>query len=352
MSTNYSNKNEWICILLGLLLYLLFNKVFGLPLLFSLIFVFCSILLFGDFIYHIKEKIEIKKKEKIKADILIAKPSKKWIYTPEELFKSEYISFSRLDCYNTCPKKFEIIYLQNKKQQYISRNLLKGKLFHKLIELYTKHNIKTFPECLKNKNELNNIFSYYNLAINTINTELPSNININLYRIFTENELTNLLSNFIKLNQNRDIHILFKKTDPSIAKINNRFLLSKPEFSVKVNINNYIFFGIIDRLDIYTNSCVLIDYKTGKQYDSDQLDFYLYLLKHLSEFRDKQFYIEYQYLKSGNYKRIARIYNAYFESYLWGTIEKITLTKDFKPNISWKCKFCGVKHYCSEYKNS
>jgi len=302
-------------------------------------------------IIYFKKKIEKRRKERLDNQFAILKLLNKWLYTPEELFKTEYISFSKLDCYSTCPKKFELTYLQKIKPQHISRNLIRGKLLHKLLEVYTKKNLNQFPECLKEKNVLNNIFTFYNLAINEIYTELLPNINLDLYKIFTEDELTVLLSNFIKLNQNRNIYFLFRAYDPFMTQKDSELLLTKPEYNIKVEINDYIFIGFVDRVDFYKNKCVLIDYKTGKPIYTSQLTFYTYLLKYSSDhFFKKNFYSEFQYLKTGEYRRDREQINDYFESHLWATIKRIVSSTEFLPNKSWKCKFCGVRNFCPTSK--
>jgi hypothetical protein len=236
----------------------------------------------------------------VRRNVKVLVDKKDWVYTPEELFRTEYISFTRLKTFIECPKKFEIIYLKKE-----DRNLdlgkrvsiVKGKLVHKILELYVKRNLGQFPDCLAlGKNVVNDILNYYSEAKLRILEECDSEV---LNRI-SRKELMGYIQNFMELN--------------FPGRLIDRMLGGKCQYIpptvyaeryIFLNIDGYNFKAIIDRIDFYPMAVSIVDYKTGRPNFSyilnQQLEFYSYLLDILLRRSEMKLpiYMECQFLKNG-----------------------------------------------------
>ena len=63
---------------------------------------------------------------------------KTWEISPDEVFRKEYVSFTRIQTFKTCPRMFELIYLY-KLEQKSGRAAQVGSLIHEILRLYTIH---------------------------------------------------------------------------------------------------------------------------------------------------------------------------------------------------------------------
>jgi RecB family exonuclease len=80
------------------------------------------------------------------------------------------------------------------------------------------------------------------------------------------------------------------------------------EYEFKFIIGNYLLIGYIDRIDLYEDEVVIIDYKTGKWEVSQKelpnnLQLGIYALAASLAFPDKKITAELYYLRSGRHKR-------------------------------------------------
>jgi CRISPR/Cas system-associated exonuclease Cas4 (RecB family) len=242
---------------------------------------------------------------------------KKWRNYPWEIFHKEYISYSRLKLYKTCPRKFELVYLyrfEDKSGQAAEQ----GKLIHKIIQLYTENNIKSFSTMLRNKSSMEELLSYYEKA------KSSSNITYHIYL----DEVSNCLKNFIRVNTYEN-----KK-------------VQETEYECSSKIGDYNLKCIIDRIDAGNE---VIDYKTGnpRYVQNRQLNTYAYSLCNGNW---DEYYLSFQFLKDGEVKRwryTKALHNS-IEKWILETVHEIENTRIFKKRTSRLCDYCSVKKHCEK----
>jgi RecB family exonuclease len=280
----------------------------------------------------------------VRRNVKVLLGKKDWVYTPEELFRTEYISFTRLKTFIECPKKFEIIYLKKKDPNFDLRkrvSVVRGKLVHKILEIYVRRNIGQFPDCLAlRKGVINDILDYCSEAKLRISNECDSEV---LNRI-SRKELMGYIQNFVELNfpgriVGRMLGDECQYVPPFVYAEKHIFL----------NIDGYNFKAIIDRIDFYPTAVSIIDYKTGKPNFSyllsQQLEFYSYLLDILLRKSETKLpiYMECQFLKNG------KSYGKFYESdglIVESIVNKILSTVSFERKYSYRCNWCPVKNFC------
>jgi hypothetical protein len=100
--------------------------------------------------------------------------SSKWKYAPDEVFKENYISYSRINSFKRCPKLFEIVYLQGHKD-VSGRAAEVGQLVHKMLELYVQKQITKRGENIICPNFNSDILNYYKAALKQLDLNYEIN---------------------------------------------------------------------------------------------------------------------------------------------------------------------------------
>lgn len=248
----------------------------------------------------------------------VTKPiSKKemWKIGPEDVLKKEYISFSRIKTFKTCPRMFELIYLYGFEDKS-GRAAQVGSLVHKIVHLYTVHHKGRLSDQLRNNGAVEELLNFYDQAVSS--TDLT-------YRI-PKSELRPYLSNFVILNRK------------------DNFQVQVTEHECDSTIGDYKLKCIIDRIDA---GQTIIDYKTGNPQNAvnHQLNVYAYAL---SNGKWTPFQVVFQFLKSGkvrDWKYTAQLHRA-AEEWLLEGIQEIENAKVFRRNTSRLCDYCGVSEHC------
>ncbi|MDY0287334.1 MAG: PD-(D/E)XK nuclease family protein [Sphaerochaeta sp.] len=252
------------------------------------------------------------------AATLSSKPSaSRWLIAPEEIFKENYVSYSRLNTFKNCNKHFELAYLCGLPDPPGSA-AYHGSVVHKMLELYSKDQVTSNSKQEFASLHVKEIMQYKGKAIEQEDDLYPIN----------EIDLIAHIRNFIAINKGRDISDILET-----------------EQTVLEPVGGYMVKGIIDRIDDgYPKT--IIDYKTGKkQYVSKhQLNLYALALLHDTY---EPCSLEFQFLKTGEtmswsftQKEAERTRN-----WMLDTIATIESKTYFARNTRL-CAWCGVRQYC------
>jgi len=242
-----------------------------------------------------------------------------WIIGPDDVFKKEYVSFSRISAFKTCPRRFELIYLYGFEDKS-GRAAQVGSLVHEIIRLYTTHHKGRLADQMRLSGAVEELLNFYDQAKSS--TDLTYSI--------PKSELKSYLSNFVVLN----------RTDYS--------QIQAIEYECNSTIGVYELKCIIDRIDVGSQSNLsIIDYKTGNPRNvvNHQLNVYAYALGN-GKWTPSQ--LAFQFLKTGtirDWNYTAQLHLA-TEQWLLEAIEEITCTKIFRRTTSKLCDYCGVSQHC------
>ena len=239
----------------------------------------------------------------------------RWKNRPDDIFKKEYVSFTRLKTFKTCPRMFELIYLYGFEDKS-GRAAQVGNLVHKMVHLYTAHHKNRMSDELRNLRAAEKVLEFYHQAVSS--TELT-------YRI-PKSELEPLIRNFVFLNRK------------------DNFQVQSTEHECDSVIAGYKLKCIIDRID---EGPTLIDYKTGNPGNvvDNQLNVYAYAV---SNGRWAPSQLVFQFLKTRevrDWKYTTELHHA-TEKWLLDKIREIENTTVFQRNRSQLCKYCNVSGYC------
>ena len=242
-----------------------------------------------------------------------------WKFQPTEIFKSQAVSFTKLNTFQKCPHMFELIYLCGIEDKS-GKAAQVGQVVHKIVELYTVRHNNSMPGRLKHSSAVAELLSLYDEAASCTGLE---------YSI-ARSELETYLQNFAVLNQatSGDIKVTEHICDSLVGAYNLKC--------------------IIDRIDGSLESGGrVIDYKTGnpKNASAKQLNLYAYALC-MGSF--KPFSLQFQFLKTGESRTWdynSKNHSA-TEKWLLESIAKIEGARNFPMNKCALCNYCGVANYC------
>lgn len=241
-----------------------------------------------------------------------------------KIYKYKPYSVSKIECYQSCPKKFEFCYITKPKVASSFYHLEKGKLWHSLIEMALKRKLKEFKKPLLKE--------------------------------LTHEDYLRELANCLKFLKG-SIFLVYLQ-DIMIYKqlIEQRFsILDNGQVSLN-NENNPLFKGFIDLLQFNDHEVKISDWKTGGKSiekiqrfpkSSFQLDVYAYIANVIfnpTSMKASYVYVEHDYekeFKNFNPRETWR-------EILWN-IETIENDTEFKRNENSLCDWCPYVSLC-KYK--
>ncbi len=241
-----------------------------------------------------------------------------WRMRPDEVFRKEYVSFTRISAYEKCPHMFELIYLYGFKDKS-GRAAQVGNLVHKIIQLHTQHYKKSLSEELRRAGIIHSLMDFYDNAV--------SSMNLN-YRI-GQSELLPYLNNYVSLNENGNAYV------------------HDTEHECNSIVGPYNLKCIIDRIDEDHRGIIVVDYKTGdpRNVSDQQLNMYAYALSLQNEAPHT---VMFQFLKTGeirNWRYTNAVHKA-SEEWMLDKIKRIESTTSFRKIRSRLCSYCGVSNDC------
>lgn len=245
--------------------------------------------------------------------------NKNWQVRPNEIFRTQYISFSRIKSFETCPKMFELIYLYGFEDKS-GRSAQVGSLVHEIIHLYTLHHIGRLSEHMRRNGVVEELLYFYDQAVSSAK----------LTHSIPKAKIIPYLKNFVELNRTNSFNIL------------------ATEHECNSTIGIYKLKCIIDRIDVGPQlSRTIIDYKTGNPLNvvNRQLDTYAYAL---SNGKWTPLRLRFQFLQNGDVRdrEYTQQLHHEVEQRLLQKTEEIENTNVFHRNKSRLCNYCGVSDHC------
>ena len=258
--------------------------------------------------------------------------------------KNKYYSYSRLNTFENCPQKYKIQYIDKIKSKNEGIEAFIGKRIHESLEwLY------------ENSNQ-NNFISFDRLA-DKFDQLWIEKWHKNIY--VAKNPYKRVS---YTLNQNQYKKIALNNLSLFYVKYfnhNNKTIYT--ELKVKVDIDGYIFKGIIDRIDLDQDELYVIDYKTGKSKLKltllDKLQLYIYQLAVEKKYKNKKIYLSWYYVNSKNgVKKISlnqkdknKLNNKLLS--ILKNIEKSKYENKFPAKETLLCNWCYYWSQCSLKKD-
>ena len=258
--------------------------------------------------------------------------------------KKKYFSYSQLNTFSNCPQKYKIQYIDKVKSEKEGIESFTGKIVHEVLEwLYNNSNEDNFISFDKVSDRFDQLWNekWHNEIYVAINPYIKKDYHIKKGQYKAE-----------ALNNVRMYYVKYFKSD------NNN---QSTELNIKIKINEYIFKGIIDRIDIINNRIDLIDYKTGKNKVKlsllDKLQLYIYQLAIEKQYNDKNIYLNWHYInKKGGNKQIvldkkdrAKLNKKLLS--IINNIKKSTSTNVFPAKETLLCNWCYYWNECSVKKD-
>lgn len=246
------------------------------------------------------------------------KPSaSRWQISPEEIFKENYVSYSRLNTFKTCNKHFELAYLCGLPDPPGSA-AYHGSVVHKMLELYSKDQVTCNSKLKFESSHVKEIMQYKGKALEQEGTLYP----------ISETDLITNIRNFLSINKGRNVSDILET-----------------EQTVLNPVAGYTVKGIIDRVDGgYPKT--IIDYKTGKKQYVSKHQLNLYALALLNDTYEPCS-LEFQFLKTGETMswNFTQMEAERTRKWMLDTIATIESKTYFARNTRF-CNWCGVREYC------
>ena len=244
--------------------------------------------------------------------------------TSKELFRSEYVSYSRLSSYEKCPRQFKLRYLDGIPCP-VGKAAQLGSVVHEIIARYLKD--IGFPKSAIQTD----IYDLCKLIIPTCK-ELRETGKITFF--LQESEIEYLLNGFVKL----------------LPKFDSRSIVSV-EAERNFKVGKYKFKTITDLiLRNDKGKLTVIDFKTGKPEYVDDSQIQMYAIPLFDEASTSEIELIYAFLKHGELKRL-KMTRGSVKTLANGFITRVQCIEDdntFFPESSFLCRYCGVRDHCPE----
>jgi len=242
----------------------------------------------------------------------------------EQLFKSEYVSYTRLSCYETCPQQFKLRYLDGIPCP-VGKAAQLGKVVHAIIASYLKD---TAADKSTIKTDISDLCEY------TIPT---------CKELREEGELTVFLKEY-------EIEQLLEGLVTLLPQIDSRSIVGI-ETETDFEIGQYKVKTIADLiLRNAQGKLTVIDWKTGKPEYVDDAQIQMYALPLFEDAATSEIELIYAFLKFGDLRRLRMTRHSVEQvsNEFISRVKHIEKDRDFHPEPSFLCKYCGVSDYCPE----
>ena len=236
--------------------------------------------------------------------------------TSKELFKSEYVSYSRLSCYEQCPRQFKLRYLEGIPCP-VGKAAQLGKAVHAIIASFLND---VGPDKTTICLDISDLREYTIPVCQELRQEGELTVFLNEY------EIDPLLEGLVSL----------------LPKIDYRSIVSI-ESETNFEVGEYKFKVITDL--ILRNSkgkFTVIDWKTGKPEYVDDSQIQMYALPLFEDTSISEIELIYAFLKYGDMRRFRMV-----DEFI-NRVQRIEDDNNFLPKPSFLCRFCGVSNHCPE----
>jgi hypothetical protein len=256
---------------------------------------------------------EEKEKKRLEAAEAERREREKPFETSLECFQKQYISYSRIATYNSCPHRFKLIYLDKKSgDKFNDRWFESGRRFHIVMEAYFAQHVGSVIRSLEYNDLIRGRQWYLSQAWGEERKKRGKRVRF-ICRTFP-----------------KDVEIV------AVEK----------ELSFKVN--NIKFYGIVDLVLKYPDGTVeIVDYKTGLRCPvKEQLEIYSIPFTQYQDFSKVHFRVicpdrQSHYKWSLNRNEIDER-----RKHILDIVNTIINDSHFTPTISSACSLCSVRYEC------
>lgn len=239
------------------------------------------------------------------------------------IYKYTPYSVSKIECFEQCPLKFKLIYIDKVKVKSKQFHLQKGRTWHKLIELKLLNKIKEYKHG-----------NYSEYTLQELNKDLAK-----IKKLFSSEQF-NYFKNFVNILTEQYFNI-DKNFNCSFSKINNN--------------DDVLLRGYIDFLGYNINEKLeIVDWKTGgKSFENIlkfpkstfQLEVYQYavskIFNNFKKINSNYFYVEHDLVIENENINLDNIKNIIIEK-----INKIENATFFNKIETPLCGWCDFIHIC------
>jgi CRISPR/Cas system-associated exonuclease Cas4 (RecB family) len=213
-------------------------------------------------------------------------------------------TFSKINTYETCPRKFKFQYIDKVSGPFVyNEALIKGNAVHSILEaLPDKHNGK-----------------YYDKYKHIVDEFLQTGIGKRYFEVRHSKEQRIALNNVLE--------------------------------PCAYNDNNVIFRGIVDYVTIITNIIILVDWKTGfkKEFTSQSfLQLLLYAIYFFQKYKINDILLSYVYIEH-NHENTLLLNRSELNNYkntLLNIVSNIETDLTYDKNITPLCSWCDFMDIC------
>jgi len=238
--------------------------------------------------------------------------------TSLECFQKQYVSYARIATYNSCPRRFKLIYLdKNGREGFGDRSYRGGRGFHIVMEAYLAKHVGCVISSLEYNEVIRGRRWYFSEAWGEERKKRRRRVRFTC-RTFP-----------------KDVEIV------AIEK----------ELSFKVN--NIQFYGIVDLVLKYPDgSLEIVDYKTGTRLPvKEQLEIYSIPFTQYNDLSKVDFRVICPDRQSHYRWSLDREEMAERRNHILGIVNTIINDSDFAPAISSACLRCSVGYACKYSEN-
>lgn len=251
-----------------------------------------------------------------------------WLNRPfastRECFSAQYVSFTRMRAYLSCPYRFKLVYLDRRKPAYDADLFGRGRLIHQAIESYLRGFTGKRIEALDLEEKQLLRQAVTPLVVRATLERLSAEQNIRQTRI-------------------REVAKHFCESFPRPVTILG------VEHELSFQLNGVKVYGIADAILKHdSGQFEIIDFKTGRQTpEREQLELYCLPLAEQTgslpiKLRFMRLDREYHHSWLVDRKNIEQI-----RVKMWSLISTMLGDTSFRPNAGSHCARCGVRDYCS-----
>jgi len=261
---------------------------------------------------HIADEEE-KERKKLEAEEAERKEREKPFETSLECFQKQYVSYARIATYNSCPRRFKLIYLDKKIGYGFNERWYRGgKAFHEIMEDYLSKHVGSVISSLDYNEFIRKRMRYFNKMRHIDGKKLRKG---------------------------------FRFTCRTFPKDVEIFAVEK-ELSFKAN--NINFYGIVDLVLKYPDGKIeIVDYKTGFGLPvKEQLEIYSIPFTQYQDFSKVNFRVICPYKQSHYRWSLDREKMTERRQHILGIVNTIINDSNFDPSISSACSRCSVGYAC------